>query len=261
MSRALSLLAALGRSVMAFLAAVGRVTIFAAQAISHIFRPPFYPKELGQALLSVGYFSLPVVGLTAFFTGGALALQIYSGGARFNAEAVVPRDCRRRHGARAWPGAGRSDDRGAGHVLYRRRDRNDEGDRADRRPGHALDPPDEIPHRATGACRADRGAGSGGDRRCHRRHGRVYGQHRRLDFNPATYLQNTVDFIEAQDVASSLVKGRGVRLSRRPDGVFYGMHSGRGAQGVGRATKASVVAAAVLILAANYLLTELFFSA
>ncbi len=28
--------------------------------------------------------------MTALFTGGALALQIYSGGSRFNAEAVVP---------------------------------------------------------------------------------------------------------------------------------------------------------------------------
>jgi phospholipid/cholesterol/gamma-HCH transport system permease protein len=40
--------------------------------------------------MQIGWFSLPVVGLTAIFTGGALALQIYAGGARFNAEAVVP---------------------------------------------------------------------------------------------------------------------------------------------------------------------------
>jgi phospholipid/cholesterol/gamma-HCH transport system permease protein len=44
-------------------------------------------------------------------------------------------------------------------------------------------------------------------------------------------------------------------------GCYYGMTSGRGAQGVGRATKSSVVAAAVMILAVNYLLTEVFFSA
>ena len=43
-------------------------------------------------------------------------------------------------------------------------------------------------------------------------------------------------------------------------GCYYGMNSGRGAQGVGRATKAAVVAASVLILAANYLLTEAFFT-
>src|SRR5205814_9669845 len=43
-----------------------------------------------QQILRVGYFSLPVVGLTAFFTGGVLALQIYIGGNRYGAEAFVP---------------------------------------------------------------------------------------------------------------------------------------------------------------------------
>ena len=53
-------------------------------------RPPFYGREFGHALLQIGWHSLPVVGLTAIFTGGALALQIYAGGSRFNAEALVP---------------------------------------------------------------------------------------------------------------------------------------------------------------------------
>ena len=75
---------------MALLAAIGRVTLFAAHTLTHLVRPPFYPKEFLQALISIGYFSLPVVGLTALFTGGALALQIFDGGARFSAEAVVP---------------------------------------------------------------------------------------------------------------------------------------------------------------------------
>ena len=43
-------------------------------------------------------------------------------------------------------------------------------------------------------------------------------------------------------------------------GCYYGMKSERGAQGVGRATKNSVEAAAVLILAANFILTGVFFS-
>jgi phospholipid/cholesterol/gamma-HCH transport system permease protein len=41
---------------------------------------------------------------------------------------------------------------------------------------------------------------------------------------------------------------------------YYGMNSGRGAQGVGAATKGSVQTAAVLILAANFVLTGLFFA-
>ena len=43
-------------------------------------------------------------------------------------------------------------------------------------------------------------------------------------------------------------------------GCYHGMNSGRGAQGVGRATKTSVEAAAILILAANFLLTAVFFA-
>ena len=37
-------------------------------------------------MVEIGYFSLPVVGLTAIFTGMVLALQSYTGFARFNAE-------------------------------------------------------------------------------------------------------------------------------------------------------------------------------
>jgi len=83
-------IALIGRNTMGILAAIGRIAIFFVQTLSHIVRPPFYFKEFGHALLTIGYFSLPVVGLTTFFTGGALALQIYAGGARFNAESVVP---------------------------------------------------------------------------------------------------------------------------------------------------------------------------
>ena len=76
--------------MLGILAAFGRIGLFALETLSHVFRPPFYPRELGHALLTIGYFSLPVVGLTTLFTGGALALQIFAGGARFSAEAVVP---------------------------------------------------------------------------------------------------------------------------------------------------------------------------
>ncbi len=42
-------------------------------------------------------------------------------------------------------------------------------------------------------------------------------------------------------------------------GCYHGYNSGRGAQGVGRATINAVVSASVMILAANYILTEVFF--
>ena len=83
-------LAMIGRWVLNMLAAIGRLAWFTLDTVRHIVTPPFYLRELGQQLLQIGWLSLPVVGMTAFFTGGALALQIYAGGARFNAEAVVP---------------------------------------------------------------------------------------------------------------------------------------------------------------------------
>ena len=42
-------------------------------------------------------------------------------------------------------------------------------------------------------------------------------------------------------------------------GCYFGMNSGQGARGVGRATTNSVAVSSVLIIAANYVMTELFF--
>jgi phospholipid/cholesterol/gamma-HCH transport system permease protein len=83
----------------------------------------------------------------------------------------------------------------------------------------------------------------------------------RLGFNPATYITNTVNFLEPLDIISSLTKGAVFGFIAAMMGCWFGMNSQRGAMGVGRATKSSVVAAAVLILAANFILTEAFFSA
>ena len=43
-------------------------------------------------------------------------------------------------------------------------------------------------------------------------------------------------------------------------GCYHGYNSGRGARGVGQATTNAVVSASILILTANYIVTELFFS-
>src|SRR5207302_99211 len=40
-------------------------------------------------MLEIGYYSLPVVGLTAIFSGMVLALQSYTGFARFSAETAI----------------------------------------------------------------------------------------------------------------------------------------------------------------------------
>lgn len=254
-------LASIGASVLAFLAAIGRVTLFAFQAVSHFFRPPFYPKELAQALLNVGYLSLPVVGLTAFFTGGALALQIYSGGARFNAEAVVPQIVAIGVVRELGPVmvglmiAARVTSSVAAEIASMKvTEQIDALVTLSTHPMKYLTVPRVLAGLLSVPVLVAIGDTIG-----------IFGGYMvgtgRLGFNTQAYLQNTVDFIEARDIVSSLAKGAAFGFLATLMGCFYGMNSGRGAMGVGRATKASVVAAAVLILAANYLLTELFFSA
>jgi phospholipid/cholesterol/gamma-HCH transport system permease protein len=86
----MNIFATVGRVVIAFMTLTGRLAMFADDAISHCVRPPIYWLLILQQMIRIGYFSLPVVGLTAFFTGAVLCLQIYIGGNRYGAEAFVP---------------------------------------------------------------------------------------------------------------------------------------------------------------------------
>jgi phospholipid/cholesterol/gamma-HCH transport system permease protein len=81
-----------------------------------------------------------------------------------------------------------------------------------------------------------------------------------LGFNPSTYLTNTVNFLSTIDVVSSLTKGAVFGFIAALMGCYYGLNSARGAMGVGEATRGSVVAASIMILAANFALTGMFFS-
>jgi len=257
MMRALS---AIGATVLAALAAIGRITLFTAQTLSHLFRPPFYPREFGIALLQIGYFSLPVVGLTAIFTGGALALQIYAGGARFSAEAVVPQIVAIGMVRELGPvlvglmiAARVTSSIAAEIATMKVTEQIDALVTLSTHPMKYLTLPRVLA--ATLAVPVLVGVGDiigimGGY---------LVGTER-LGFNAAAYLTNTVDFLQTRDVVSSLVKGAVFGFIAALMGCYFGMNSSRGAMGVGRATKSSVVAAAVLILAANFILTEAFFT-
>lgn len=254
-------LAAIGRQVLAALALVGQVTLYAVQTISHLFRPPFYGREFLNALVQIGWLSLPVVGMTTLFTGGALALQIYAGGSRFNAEAVVPSIVAIGMVRELGPVLGglmvaaRVASSIAAEIgTMKVTEQIDALVTLSTHPMKYLTLPRVLA--ATLAVPVLVGVGDvigimGGY---------LVGISR-LGFNPAAYLTNTVDFLETFDVVSGLVKGAAFGFIVALMGCYHGMNSGRGAQGVGRATKSAVVAASILILAANYLLTEVFFSA
>ena len=261
MTYAVSFLQAIGAGFLGLLAGIGRVVIFAANGISHIVRPPFYPREFGQQILQIGYYSLPVVGLTAIFTGAALALQIFAGGSRFNAEAVVPQIVAIGMVRELGPVlvglmiAARVTSSVAAEIATMKvTEQIDALVTLSTNPMKYLTTPRILA--ATLVVPLLVGIGDiigimGGF---------LIGTER-LGFNASSYLRNTWEFLENLDVISSLVKGAFFGFIAALMGCYYGMNSERGAQGVGAATKSSVVAASVLILAANYILTELFFAA
>lgn len=84
----MNILAHIGRASLSLLEEVGRVTLFLKDALVQGLTPKIFLRQILIQMMRIGYFSLPVVGLTAFFTGGALALQIYLGSSRFNAESL-----------------------------------------------------------------------------------------------------------------------------------------------------------------------------
>ncbi|WP_372572472.1 MlaE family ABC transporter permease [Ruegeria jejuensis] len=250
----------LGRITLELLSMFGAVSLFAARAISHIFRPPYYPRELMISLLNIGWLSLPVVGLTAIFTGGALALQIYAGGARFNAEAVVPQIVAIGMVRELGPvlvglmiAARVTSSIAAEIATMKVTEQIDALVTLSTNPMKYLVAPRVLAALITVPVLVGIGDIIG-----------IAGGYtvavQNLGFNPAAYLRNTVDFLEMRDIVSSLVKGAAFGGIAAVMGCYYGMNSGRGAQGVGRATKSSVESAAILILAANFVLTGVFFS-
>ncbi len=86
----MNFLALIGRTFLSFLTSTGNLTYFTVRSVSHCLRPPFYWSQIGRQIVDIGYYSLPVVGLTALFTGMVLALQSYSGFSRFDAESAIP---------------------------------------------------------------------------------------------------------------------------------------------------------------------------
>ena len=252
-------LAAIGRPVIASLAATGRLTLFAVSVLGHVFRPPFYWREFGHALLQVGWFSLPVVGLTALFTGGALALQIYAGGQRFSAEAVVPHIVAIGIVRELGPvlvglmiAARVTSSIAAEIATMKVTEQIDALVTLSTNPVKYLTVPRVLAGTLTVPLLVAVGDVIG-------IMGGFLVATEQLGFNRAGYVRNTVDFLQTTDVVSSVIKGAVFGFIATLIGCYHGMQSGRGAQGVGGATKTAVATASILILGANFILTAVLF--
>jgi phospholipid/cholesterol/gamma-HCH transport system permease protein len=255
--RALQLI---GRFVLSFLAATGRLVLFAADALGHCVRPPFYWRSIGRQLIDIGYYSLPVVGLTAIFTGMVLALQSYTGFARFSAESaiatVVVVSITRELGPvlAGLMVAGRIGASMAAEIgTMRVTEQLDALTTLSTNPMKYLVAPRLLAGVAVLPLLVIVADIIG-----------VFGGYLvsvfKLGFNPATYLQSTWAALEAGDVISGLVKAAVFGFIITLMGCYQGYNSRGGAQGVGAATTNAVVSASILILCFDYILTELFFA-
>jgi phospholipid/cholesterol/gamma-HCH transport system permease protein len=252
MGAILDAVAALGRMLLGACTSTGRLTLFALSGLSHIFRPPFYGRMFLRALVEIGYFSLPVVALTAVFTGMVLALQSSTGLSRFSADSAVASlvvlSVTRELGpvlaglmVAGRVGAAIAAELGTMRVT----------DQIDALSTLSTNPMKYLvaPRLLAGFIAlpllvvvADILGVLGG-------------------FIIATVKLgfNTLNFVQSDDVISGLAKAAVFGVIITLMGCYQGYNSKGGAQGVGAATTSAVVAASVLILAFDYVMTELFF--
>lgn len=247
--------AAIGATVIGLFAVVGRVTLFAWQAFIRALAPPYYPLRLFEQLLHIGWFSLPVVGLTALFTGAALAQQIYTGGSRLNAQSAVP----------AIVVIGIVRELGpvlVGLMVAGRVSSAMAAELGTMRVTEQLDALATLntdPYRFLIAPRLFAAvialplltlvANAIG----------VFGGYLlavyKLGFNSSSYLQTSYEILENDDLVMSLVKAAVFGFFIALMGCYHGFRSDGGAAGVGKATTNAVVSAFVLILLSNLLIT------
>ena len=253
-------LATIGRVFIDFLNITGRMVLFTGTGVRHCVAPPVYVRLIMHQMLTIGYYSLPVVGLTALFTGMVLALQIYVGSARFNAESTVATivviGITRELGPviAGLMVAGRVASAMAAEIgTMRVTEQIDALTTLSTNPFKYLVAPRLIAATTTMPLLvliADIIGVLGGY---------IVGT-QKLGFNPGMYIKNTFDFLETVDVVSGLVKAGVFGFLIALMGCYHGFHSKGGAQGVGRATTDAVVSSSILILVSDYFITELFFT-
>lgn len=251
---------AVGHTILFFLEVVGRISRFVGKSVAHCFIPPFFPAQIWRQLIDIGYYSLPVVGMTTLFTGMVLALQSYTGFTRFNAEsaiaAVVVLSVTREL-APVLAGlmvAGRIGAAIAAEIgTMRVTEQIDALTTLSVNPFKYLIAPRVIAGTLMLPVLVLIGDIIG-----------VFGGYvvsvYSLGFGAGSYLSQSWDVLEPMDVISGLVKAAVFGFVVSILGCYHGYNSARGAQGVGAATTNAVVSSSILILILNFTITKVFFS-
>ncbi|MBB3172442.1 phospholipid/cholesterol/gamma-HCH transport system permease protein [Endobacter medicaginis] len=253
-------IAALGRTVLALLQGAGSLALFGLEGLSHLLRPPFYGRQFLAAFLEFAFYSLPVVALTAIFSGMVIALQSYTGFARFNAQSaiasIVVLSVVRELGpvlaglmVAGRLGAAMAAELGTMRVT----------DQIDALTTLSTNPMKYLvaPRLFAGIVAlpllvavADLLGVMGG----------FLVATVKLGFNAHAYASDTIGFVQTSDVVVGLAKAAVFGFLIALMGCYNGYRSKGGAQGVGSATTSAVVSASILVLAFDFILTEMFFS-
>jgi len=253
----------IGAATLGMLATIGQLTIFMVNAVTHFVRPPIYFRLIGRQMIDVGYYSLPVVGMTTLFSGMVIALQSYTGVERGGTEDAALAQVTSvvllavtRELAPVLAGlmvAGRIGAAMAAEIgTMRVTEQIDALTTLSTNPIKYL----VVPRILAGLTMlpflvlVGDVIGVFG--------GYVVGVYK-LGLNPSQYIQETYSTLVFLDVFSGLVKAAVFGFIVTLLGCYMGYYSSGGAQGVGAATTNAVVSSAILILILNYLLTQLFF--
>ncbi len=238
---------------------VGRFFTMLYLALYWSVRPPFDFRQWVRQMVRVGVDSIPVVGLTAMFTGMVLALQTYRGFERFHAESfvasVVSLSLTRELAPvlAALMIAGR-----IGSALAAELGTMRVTEQIDALQAMAVEPIQYlvVPRVAATTLMlpplvalAD-GIGIAGGFAV------AVGL---MDANPVVYWEKTFQYLDLNDVFSGLIKAAAFGLILSVTGCSKGFHTTGGAEGVGRSTTAAVVLASLFILLSDFFLTKLLF--
>jgi phospholipid/cholesterol/gamma-HCH transport system permease protein len=255
-----ALFSEIGRIVLALFLATGKLSKFFVAAFSGVFSKPYDCRGIATQMMFIGYYSLPVIGMTAIFSGAVLALQGYEGFSRFSAQGsiatIVVLSITRELGP-VLAGlmiSGRVGAAMAAEIATMRvTEQIDALYTLSTEPIKYLVTPRLIACVLMLPCLVLIGDVIG-----------VMGGYLvsvyKLEFNSSYYILNTFANLKSIDVVSGMVKAAVFGLIISIIGCYSGYNAEKGAQGVGKATTSAVVNSSILILLSNYCLTQLFFS-
>jgi phospholipid/cholesterol/gamma-HCH transport system permease protein len=250
---------AIGSAVIGLFAAIGRVARFAGRTFGRAVLPPYYPARFLEQLALIGWFSLPVVGLTAIFTGAALAQQIFTAGSRFSAQSTVPAVVVIGMVRELGPVlvglmvAGRVSSAMAAEIgTMRVTEQLDALATLRTDPYRYLIAPRLIASIVALPLMVLAANAIG-----------IFGGWllavQKLGFNSANYLTVTRRYMAWDDFQMAMVKAGVFGFLLALMGCYHGYRTAGGAAGVGNATRNAVVSAFMLILASNFLITAMVF--